>query len=145
MLSVEDMLSYEEFLNLPEDQQKETLIMYRNLFTNREIIKGFSITSATLYKLINKLQLPKAERGRRLPKVAKKEDRHKQTKVDAYIVDGEAAVQPYKAPEEVEGVAIGIKGTYTADKLINRLERTMLMLLDEEAEFEIDLKIKEKA
>lgn len=145
-MNITEMLTYEEFNKLTDEEKKEKLTLYRNMFTNKEIMTNWNINTAKLYSLINKHQLPKAARGGRKQAVqnAPKKNVNPNRKVDTYIVKEDHLPVPYNANDAVNGIALMIKGTYSAEKLIHRLERTVFMLLDEEADFEIDLKIKEK-
>lgn len=144
-MEVKDIIEYEEFKKLDVNLQKEKLIVYRNMFTNNQILQKWKISLNTLYGLIEKLGLPVAKRNPRNKKPkTEKTPKTRITKVDAYVMDAEKPVKLPATGDSVEGIGLVLTGTYSAEKLINRLERIVFMLLDEESEFEVELKIKEK-
>lgn len=150
------ILPYIEFKELPEDQKKQHLTAYRNKFTNKDIVTTWGISQNTLYKLVKDLKLPKASYSRpnrtskKAPaKTIKAED--KGTPVEAYIVEEKLPelIQnqlntKLNSIEDEDGFSFKIKGTYNTEKLIKRLENLSLILNDEESEFVVDIKIKEK-
>lgn len=145
----ENLVPYQEFLSLSDEDKKRHLTAYRNSFTNDEIVSTWKISTNTLYKYVKDLELPKAKRTDRdnkrtakVKKVASIVPVPSPVPVEAYLVEENKNV-PVKQDEEVQGLEIKIKGILTSEKLIKRLEKLSLILLDEESEFELDLRIKE--
>jgi hypothetical protein len=153
----ETMIPYFDFKQLPDEQKKQHLQAYRNNFSNKEIIGTWRISQNTFYKIIKELDLPKASRvhkgkSKRTAKPTTTTNTTSKTPVEAYVVEEtlpqmvkdqvEANLNSYQ--EEPDGFGFKIKGTYNTEKLIKRLEKLALILDDEESEFEVDIKIKEK-
>ena len=56
------LMNIDEFLKLDTVEQRNTLLYYRNTYTNKEILKGMSISSVKYYNLVKDFNLPKAPR-----------------------------------------------------------------------------------
>lgn len=136
----DNLISYEQFLNLNENEQKQHLTAYRERFSNKEIQQEWKIGSNTLYKLVHNLKLPKAPRTDR--KLKSKRSGSKVPAVQAIVEPTPVMTQP-AVNEAYEGFGFVIKGNHSTDKLVKRLEKLSLILSDEESEFYVDIRIKE--
>ncbi len=142
------LITHDEFLKLSEDEQKKHLTEYRKRFSNMEIKRHWNLNNAQYYdKTIKRLGIQTSKGNRTKSKPQKKEPLKQELDRGTTVFERSEQVEqpiPVKTePPETEGMEIRIKGTYTFDRLQNKLEKLALMLEDE-SEYEVNISIKEK-
>lgn len=156
----EDILPIKEFEQLEIHEQKNRLQYWRNTYSNKEILAKMKIGNAYFYKLISKLDLPKASRVERT-----KPNKSKRTATATAITAPKKTLLEYAAiePQEKEikalpeitppkpiqeiminGLHLIFNGTYSAEEIIRRLTKFELMLDGETDPFYIELKLVQK-
>ena len=127
---------------------------YRKSFSNKEIAQYWGKKEAFIYTYMKKIgvatqyktRTSKAKSPTKPKVVSVVEEDKKPTEVALAYAYAEQAATSQSTPQEQatpEGFGFNINGTYTAEKLIKRLEKLSMILGDEESEFEIRLSIKE--
>lgn len=136
------IIKYEDFKNKSQAEQKAILTDYRIQYTNKEIENAWNITTNTLYRLVDKLELPKAARKN----FTKSSTNNKKETTSLPVEPPKTKItqNPTTAYKD-NGLTLSFNGKQTADNIINRLEKISLLLTEEEANFEISLTIKELA
>lgn len=139
------MVSYDEFLQLPTEEQKKLLTSYRNEMTNEQILKSWKIGANTLYKYVRQLKLPTAPRTPRMGVSNKKRKLEAKIPMESYMDEEQPNLVPVivEAEPEPEGFGFSVIGKHSTDTLIKRLEKLALILSDEESEFDVNIRIKE--
>jgi hypothetical protein len=132
----DNIMNYTEFKQLPLEEQKKTMIEYRKRHTNESIRKGWNLST---YEYFTKLL--KKELGI----IADKSTPKKEKVLQVSPAPVPAIAEPPAKAESVEGFSFTLNGKYTAEKLLKRLEKLTLLLDEEEAEFIINLEIKENS
>ncbi|MGY1423413.1 hypothetical protein [Bacillus cereus] len=132
----EIMMSREEFVTLPIEQQKQMLQGYRMHFHTKDILKHWKISSNTLYKWIKDLELPPLPRENVLAK--RKESRQKNRKTGqqtkpkqmesvlpveqmSLFDSGFVAERVQFDSVSVPGYHTSLAGVYSVEELIHRL------------------------
>lgn len=155
----EPIMNYDEFMNLPETEQKVNLEKYRDMYTNRDIRKAWKMNDARLYKLIDSLGIQKKTRkpskrqksNKELPtladiQAAKKEAQTKTANELKPEIVNEVIEQIKNQPGQPvkeDGFQFTFNGSYESDVIIRKLEKLQLLLDDEQNNFNIELTIKE--
>lgn len=155
----EPIMDYNEFMELPETEQKEKLERYREAYTNRDLKKTWKLNDARLYKIIDGLGIQKKTRrptqrkkmNKELPtladlQAAKKEAEKKTaSELKPEIVNEvvEAMKKQPGQPVKEDGFQFTFNGSYESDVIIRKLEKLQLLLDDEQNNFNIELTIKE--
>lgn len=138
-----DILPLYDLQQRKVEEQIRHIEAYRRNFTNKEITDYWGKKPAYMYTLMKKLGMPTNSRTRK----PRKEKPVKQVSIPApaiqEITESQVIVQKVEVEPEVDGFAFNINGTYSSEKLIKRLEKISLLLMDEETDFEIKLSIKE--
>lgn len=119
--------------------KKKLLTDYRNHFSNKDILSVWNISPNTLYKLIGKLNLPKAPRTNNKKPVKEKTI----TSIPVSAESPQPKVVQAEPTYKENGFMLAFNGEQTAENIIKRLEKINVLLMEEEADFEISLSIKE--
>ena len=151
----ETIISIEEFEALETYEQKNMMAYWRNVYTNKEITQAMGIHNNRFYKIVKRLELPKA------PRV----DRHEPRKSQPIKVQGtpkkaiavepspimtpEAEAKTETKPEPVQevlvdGIHLVFSGTYSPELIQRKLGKFELMLEDESDDFYIELRLIQK-
>lgn len=138
-----NVMTYEAFNKLPDEQMKQVLTDYRVNFTNDEIRKAWGLSNKAYYDLVKDLGVPKAPRTNRKGTAKDKNPKMVKTPVEAYLVEEQATQVPAISSPEADGFGFSIIGKHSAETLIKRLEKLSLVLSDEESDFEVNIKINE--
>ena len=56
---VNTLMNIDDFLKLDTVSQRNSLLHWRNTYTNKEILKGMSISSVKFYELVREFNLPR--------------------------------------------------------------------------------------
>ncbi|PGM50842.1 hypothetical protein [Bacillus thuringiensis] len=158
----ETMMSYDEFLKLPKQDQYNALKAYRENFRLADIYKEWRIGSNTFYKLVADLDLPPMQRGGGARKGAgrpkgttiKAVGDEKAMPVQTETVDIEAIVKEHvekylpkkeeKNPLSGFAFAAHIDGEFHADELMNRLMKIASFVEGEDKKYKVTLTITEQ-
>jgi hypothetical protein len=106
------IMTYEEFKNLSEEEQKKALIEYRKRFTNKQITNTWGIGEYKIYEIMERLDVPRSRRGKRKDstKVENQEQPQAQLPAPAPVkVSSEQSTIPLKISLDIE---INIKVNY---------------------------------
>jgi hypothetical protein len=141
----DEIIDLNDLLMRSEEEQIRYITEYRKRFTNKQITEAWGKYENYIYQLMEKLGMkPRTKSKTRKAATKKKEEKQEdQVPVPAYLVPTGQVPQTLSVAEE-DGFAFKIAGTYSAEKLIKRLEKLSLILDDEESEFEVKILIKEK-
>ncbi|MFI8671855.1 hypothetical protein ACIGIJ_18550 [Bacillus paranthracis] len=73
--NMSDIISYDEFINKSEKEQRELLVFWRKNFKTKEIIEGMGVSKNPIYKLLDKYDIPRVDaRGRGSNNIAISQD-----------------------------------------------------------------------
>lgn len=135
----EKILSKDEFDKLDKETQRNMLTFWRKNYTNKEIMEQMGVASATLYKYIDALGLPKNQLKSR-----KKEQMQNELDYMHNIpapFPQEPAVQPVRLIRK--GLYLEYNGVYSGSQISNIFEKLQLLLDDEEKKFNIMIAVEE--
>lgn len=121
----EKVITREEFDKLDQATQKAMMAKWRELYSNKEIIKGMKISTNTLSKYVEDLGLPRKARG-----------------VARAVSNLSPTVTPapsFKAKEN--GLVVSFNKECSPEEIVSRLEKIGLLLDGEDSIFKIELKI----
>ncbi|HLO12793.1 MAG TPA: hypothetical protein VK190_11325 [Pseudoneobacillus sp.] len=141
-------LTWQELILRPEDQIKKYFLEWRKRFSNKEIAGRLGLKEARLYYYYNKYGVidKTVSEQKKEARIGKGKG-----KLQSEEVSVEEAKQPQKyepTPEPVllpklEGMHFSFTGTHKSEKIIAKLEKIMLLLTDEENDFDIQIFIQE--
>ncbi|WLR49581.1 hypothetical protein LC065_20265 (plasmid) [Halobacillus litoralis] len=145
--------TFQEFQELPEIEQKQTMKDYRKLFTAKEVQEAWEIDTYKYYKLLDQLGIktqnrkPRSDKKETSKEVSIKTQAGK-SQLDAPAINRginpeylhEAKIAP--APEP-KGMHFGINDKYTGKEIAEELEKFGFLLGDSERQFEVKLSIQE--
>jgi hypothetical protein len=160
----EEVLTIDDFEELEIQDQKNRLQYWRNKYSNKELQAKMNIGNAFFYRLIKKLDLPKAARVNKQEKPKRTATaKAKKTLLDYAAIESqqsqlefapEALPEAPPAPPEAipapvqellfEGLHIVYNGTYTADSIQKKLSKIDLLIDGEPEEFYIEFKLVQK-
>lgn len=144
----DEILKLEDFNKLEIQDQKNRMIHWRATYQTKEIIKGMGVGSGTYYKIANELELPKAPRVDREPKVRKAKVKAEPKKsTPPPELEMEPITPPPPPPVQeiiINGLHLVFTGTYKPELIQKQLTKFQLMLEDESDDFYIELKIMQK-
>lgn len=138
------LIPKEEFDNKPLEEQVKIMKRWRELYTNAEIMKGLGIAgSNTLYKMLNKLDLPPKSRGGYRKRNSKPKDKKpKEVAVEspqAVVVSQTDAVQKLIS----NGLHLEYNGKYDAEQLEKIFTKLQLIVSGDDAKYRLSLLITE--
>jgi hypothetical protein len=143
----EDILTEKQFDELENQEKKNRMQYWRNNYTIKTIQTEMGINNAQFYKIINQLDLPKAERSKRKdaakPKVRAKAPAKKEEETAPVAVEKRQESMPIQEII-VDGLHLAFHGTYSAEHIIKQLSKFELLLDGEEDEFYVELKLMQK-
>jgi|tagenome__1003787_1003787.scaffolds.fasta_scaffold20964066_4 hypothetical protein len=157
----EEVLTVDEFEQLEIEDQKNRMQYWRSNYSNKEIQKKMGIANTPFYKIVKKLDLPKAPRtnGPQMKKPRKATATAKKTLLDYAAIESQqsqlefAPEAPPAPPEAIpapvqellfEGLHIVYNGTYTAESIQKKLSKIDLLIDGEPEEFYIEFKLVQK-
>lgn len=160
-----DILTLKDFEQLEIEEQKNRMQYWRNTYSNKEIQEKMGIGNAHFYRIVKKLDLPKASRVERTKANKPRKAKAKKTLLDyARNEPQESQLEfepeaPPAAPELpeappvtpapmqellFEGLHIVYSGSYTAENIQKKLAKIDLMIDGEPEEFYIEIKLVQK-
>lgn len=125
----------------PLEQQKEMLTVWRENFTNKEIMQKMGLSNAQFYSLLNIVGVEKEKRSNRY--TAKKNKTELSTAKVIELVEKKPTIQETTAPVFTEGLNFNINGKYEADVLSNWLTK-LQMLVEGTGEYDVVIHLREK-
>lgn len=151
----EEIMAVEEFEQLETYEQKNRMAYWRTVYTNKEITEAMGIHNNRFYKIVKRLDLPKAPRvDRNPPRRAKGVNvQDKQEKAMAVKSSPIMTPEPEAKPEIktepvqevlVDGIHLVFSGTYSPELIQRKLGKFELMLEDETDDFYIELRLIQK-
>jgi hypothetical protein len=158
----EEVLTVDQFEELETEDQKNRLHYWRNNYSNKDIQAKMGIGNAQFYRIVKRLDLPKAARINKQEK-PKRKATAKKTLLDYAAIESqqsqlefapEALPEAPPAPPEAipapvqellfEGLHIVYNGTYTAESIQKKLSKIDLLIDGEPEEFYIEFKLVQK-
>lgn len=130
----------EEFQAHSEEEQKVILQALRERHKTKDIQKAWRMNSAGYYALVDKFGLAKLHRGGRRAVTPKTK-----TNTPVIVELQEAPIVRDSAPIRADGMCLEFNGQHKADLIISRLEKLLLVLSDEEGNFDIQFRVRELA
>ena len=160
---VNTLMNIDDILKLDTVSQRDSLLHWRNTYTNKEILKGMSISSVKFYELVREFNLPKAPRvdsgiPRKNAKATAKKKKEKTTvdviaekeienpNVTEYSTDA-SFLDKYAPPVQniiYNGMNLSFTGTYKAEQIQKTLRKFSAMLEEENEDFYVEIKLLEK-
>ena len=147
---MDKILTIEEFNKLDKDMQKTYMIAWRAKFTAQEIKDGLGIYNKAYYDLLDKLEIPLAQRGRPKGTKGKIEKVLEYSKdVTTPLIkkeDSETVVIPEseKGKPSALGFNIELYGNLSSEELSERLHGLALMIESTKGEYEVKLQFIQK-
>jgi hypothetical protein len=161
---LDNIINIDELRKLEPSEQRDLLLYWRNNYTNKEILKGMSISSVKFYDLVKEFNLPKAPRvDSGLPRKAhaKKPAKKKKAKTSVEINEQQEIQMPtlkdyatdesfldkYAPPVQniiYNGMNLSFTGTYKAEQIQKTLKKFSAMLEEENEDFYVEIKVMEK-
>lgn len=134
----EEIMSYDQFLNLSKEQQKEVFEKYQQIFPVKEICEKWGISSAQYYRHKSELNVSNRKgRARRKSKEVKQEAILTSKEVEENTGQEESKEKALKASFSFE-----LDGLYQADEAAKYIEKIALLLADMEGkEVKIHFKV----
>jgi hypothetical protein len=133
----DNIMNYTEFKQLPLEEQKKTMLEYRKKHTNESIRKQWNLST---YEYFTKLL--KKELGI-ITGSSKASSPKKEKVLQVSPAPVPAIAEPPAEAETFEGFSFTLKGSFSAETLLKRLEKLTLLLDEETNDFHINLEIKE--
>ena len=163
---LEPIINIDELRKLEPSHQRDLLLYWRNNYTNKDILKGMSISSVKFYDLVKEFNLPKAPRvdnGQPRKPRGKYSNKNKKKKAKETIEineqqeielptlkdysKDESFLDKYAAPVQniiYNGMNLSFTGTYKADQIQKTLKKFSAMLEEESEDFYVEIKVMEK-
>lgn len=148
----DQLMTREEFDEKTPEQQKNILIRWKELYANKEILKALNMGSATLYRLYDELDVPKARKGYKRNGASNKKmsiaekAAHLQSQIKAQnapeIIDPMANTQPMRIL--TQGLHLEYNGEFDAEQLSKIFTKLQLVTDGEENKFYLSISLTEK-
>jgi hypothetical protein len=143
----ETILTKEEFFLKDIETQKHMLARWREIYSNTIIKKEMGLHNAGFYNLVEKLGLPKKDRGGARDTKTRKSVVKTTVPMEQPLVEQTQHIeQPTIRPQIISnGLHLEYNGEYTADQLSKILTKLQLLTEGEENKFLFSLSITERA
>jgi hypothetical protein len=150
----DEILTIDEFNKLEKHEQKNRMAYWRNIKTNKEILKGMGINNTRYYEIVAELDLPKAPRtykngrkgsakGKTPTDVQKQQERAPEAADAVPVAAAPVAATPVQEIM-VDGLHLVFHGTKQPEEIQRQLKKFIALLEDETDDYYFEMKLMQK-